>query len=306
MWPKMMGVLCRRAKEFRECWEEALRRAVPWAEVHRAKTLKQVSALYRDIKELLEAPDLLACLKKIFKARGHVREPAPPTLMYLAMTSRLLPRPMNAACVGPSSVGKNATVDAAKALIPPDDLYEISAASPMALVYNDASFERKIVLFSEMDSIPEDGPTGSAIRSLAATNELTYDVVEWNPKTGKHQTRHICKAGPTVLITTGIKSPGQQLGTRLLETYISDEAGQTWGILMQQALERSGNPPITPDLGPWIDLQRWLSLQPARVHIPFGGAIVQALKQRLQTPPIRLRRDFKQLATCIEVIALLS
>ena len=86
------------------------------------------------------------------------------------MTSRVLPRPMNATCIGPSSVGKNATVDAAKALMPPDDIYQVDAASPMALVYTDASFERKIVLYSEMDSIPEDGPAGSAVRSLAATN----------------------------------------------------------------------------------------------------------------------------------------
>jgi hypothetical protein len=195
---------CLRPSEFRECWEEALRRAAPWAEVYRAKTLQHVSSLHRAIKDLLEDPQLLPRLQQLFRSMGYVGDSSPPTLIYLAMTSRVLSRPMNAACVGPSSVGKNATVDAAKALLPPEDLYEMSAASPMALIYNDASFERKIVLFSEMDSIPEDGPAGSAIRSLASTNALTYDVVERNPKTGKHHTRHICKDGPTVLTTVSI------------------------------------------------------------------------------------------------------
>jgi hypothetical protein len=267
--------------------------------------LQQVSGLYREIKDLLEAPDLLDHVQRTFAAMGYVGDPAPPTLMYLAMTSRLLPRPMNAACVGPSSVGKNETVNAAKALIPAEDVYEVNAGSPLALVYNDASFERKVVIYSELDSIPEDGPAGSAVRSLATTSELAYDVVEKDHKTGRYQTRHIRKAGPTVLITTGVRSPGQQLGTRMLELSISDAPQQTWAILERQALEASGRAPTPPDLRPWADLQRWLALQPTRVRLPFAAELLAALKARLKTPPVRLRRDFMQLQTCTMAIALL-
>jgi hypothetical protein len=294
----------RRAHEFRDCWAEALRRAVPWAELQRQKALGQVATLHRDIKDLLEDPHLLGRLKATFMDLGYVGDTSPPTLVYLAMTSRVLPRPMNAACVGPSSVGKNATVDAARALIPSEDIYKVDAASPMALIYNEASFERKIVFYTEMDSIPEDGAAGSAVRSLAATNELTYDVVE-KTKAGKYQTRHIRKPGPTVLITTGTKSPGPQLGTRLLEVAVSDAPDHTWEILDRQALEDSGQAPTPPNLQPWIDLQRWLTLQVTTVRIPFGPLLLEALKQRLKRPPTRLRRDFKQLQTCIATIALL-
>jgi hypothetical protein len=68
---------CKRPDEFVECWEEALKRAVPWAEVHRQRTFKQVSDLYREIKDLLEDPHLLTRLKKTFADQGYVGDTSP-------------------------------------------------------------------------------------------------------------------------------------------------------------------------------------------------------------------------------------
>ena len=69
--------------------------------------------------------------------------------------------------------------------------------------------------------------TASAVRSLVTDNRLIYDVVEKNPKTGRHETRRIEKMGPTGLITTSTKSLTTQMSTRALEVPLRDDADQT-------------------------------------------------------------------------------
>ena len=133
--------------------------------------------------------------------------------------------------IAPSAAGKNRAVDAALELIPPEATYVVTAGSARALVYNGESFEHRVVIFSEADSIPEDGPAASAVRSIAADGRMVYEVVEKNPKSGRHETRRIEKAGPTGLITTSTKSLGTQMGTRLLEITVRDDPDQTRQVI---------------------------------------------------------------------------
>jgi hypothetical protein len=44
--------------------------------------------------------------------------------------------------------------------------YLVRASSPRALVYNAEQFQHRIVIITEVDSLPEEGPAASAIRSL--------------------------------------------------------------------------------------------------------------------------------------------
>ena len=90
--------------------------------------------------------------------------------------------------------------------MPPEAYYEIDAGSDRALIYTDEDYQHRVVIFGEADSIPDEGAAASAVRNLAAKNYLAYDVVEKDPRTGKHQTRHIVKPGPTGLVTTSTKS----------------------------------------------------------------------------------------------------
>ena len=86
---------------------------------------------------------------------------------------------MNLAFVALSASGKNAAVDAATALMPPEAIHVIQALSALSLIHDDdVTVGHKVVIFSEADSIPEDGPAASAIRSLATSNEMAYDTVE--------------------------------------------------------------------------------------------------------------------------------
>jgi DNA polymerase-1 len=292
-------------ERFQERWAIAVSQATSWSEAYHARMLREVSKLYPEIKPLLEDPNLLDRLRTAIHEMGYVGDAWAPMLVYLILTSRLLDRPMNGAVIGPSSVGKNMAVDIAREFLPTEEFHAFEASSPLALIYDDADLRHKAVLVGELDSLPDEGPAGSAIRSLAQNNQTVYDVVEKDSKSGKFRTRRICRDGPTVLLTTGTKSPAPQLRTRMLEIHLQDDPQLTHEIIERQAKERGLETPTKPNLQPWKDLQKWLALQASRVRIPFATAIAQALRERVTRPPTRLRRDHPKLLTCIEGITVL-
>jgi MarR family len=204
--------------------------------------------------------------------------------------------------VAPSAAGKNRAVDEALALIPPEAVYILKAGSPRALIYTGEDFQHRVVVVSEADSIPEDGPAASAIRTLAADNVMEYEVVEKNPKTGRFEVRIIRKPGPTGLITTSTKSLGEQLGTRLLEVPVSDDEHQTRAVMKAHARDVAASKASPPDVTPFLALQRWLGLQGGqRIIVPFADA----LSNLVPAKAVRMRRDFRQLLTSIQAFALL-
>ena len=137
--------------------------ATSWADAYRAGLLRDASRLYKDVRPLLEAPDLLDRLRTTIDDMGYVGDAWAPMLVYLIFTSRLLDRPMNGAVIGPPSVGKNFAVDMARELLPTEEFHAFEASSPLALNYDNADLQHKAVLVGELDSLPDNGPAGSAI-----------------------------------------------------------------------------------------------------------------------------------------------
>ena len=271
------------------------------------KACSTIGPIPTDLEGLLHDPHLLEHIGQVIRRRGYAGDLRPPTLVYVGMTSRVLARPMNLAGVAASSTGKNHCVDAARQLMPSGAVRLVQAASPMALFYDNQHFRHQIVYFEEADSIPEDGPAGSAMRALATNNELRYDVVVKHPKTKNMYTRHIRKRGPTGLITTSTRSLGAQLGTRTLEIYLPDDPDQTKDIMRAHARQvQSGRHSEDVDLSPLLDLQEFLEIKgegfgERRIHVPFAEDLADLI------PPgsVRMRRDFRQLLTCIQSITFL-
>jgi GTPase involved in cell partitioning and DNA repair len=88
------------------------------------------------------------------RANGYAGRLEPAQLAYVALTSRLLEgRPINLALMGDPAAGKNATIDAALALIPRKGVYEFTASSPTALVYTDEDFQHRVVIFDRRSMI---------------------------------------------------------------------------------------------------------------------------------------------------------
>ncbi len=298
----LSGLYLADLERFRERWQAAIEAAIPWAEYEVAARQQQAAASYAQAKELLEAPDLLCRIGAVMRQRGYAGDLRPPLLGYVAMTSRLLERPSNLAYIAQSAAGKNRAVDAALELMPEDAYYLEKAGSARALIYTDEAFEHRVVVVSEADSIPEDGPAASAIRSIAEDNAMAYDVVEKDAKTGRFATRHIVKPGPTALITTSTTSLGPQMGTRMLEIPIPDDAEQTRSVLKAHARAVSSATHNEIDLTPFLALQRYLAAQgEQRVIVPFADTLADLMPAQT----VRMRRDFRQLLTYVQTIALL-
>jgi hypothetical protein len=186
--------------------------------------------------------------------------------------------------------------------MPEEAVYYVGAGSGRVLVYTDEDFQRRVVLVEEADSIPDDGSAASAVRQIAENNEMVYEVTERDDDTGKFTTRRIVKPGPTCLVTTSTKSVAHQLGTRMLEMPVPDDAEQTRAVLHahSRAARKNGRPRV--DVGPWIALQRYLALSPVReVDVPFADALADLVPNNT----VRMRRDFRQLLTFVQAIALL-
>lgn len=261
--------------------------------------------LTREVLAVATDPRLIdLVIEGIHAAGGWVGDVQPPLLGYVAMTSSLLvePRPMNLAYVSQSATGKNKAIDAARALMPPSRYLMVYAGSERSLIYLNEDLQHRMVIFFEADSIPDDGPAASAIRSLASDNVLAYDTVEQNPETNKFETRRISKPGPTGLVTTSTRSLQYQLGTRVLELPVRDDQDQTRLILLAQAAVCDGSSRAAFNAAPLVAFQEWLAASgPHRVQVPFASA----LPELVSTVSVRMRRDFPQLLSCICSVALL-
>jgi hypothetical protein len=287
---------------FRSRWKAVCEAAERWTDQQEAQHRDEAEQAYGEAHELLHDPDLFERLGRAISAGGYAGDVQPPLLIYLALTSRLLERPMNLVVVAQSAAGKNAAIDRARAFVPEESVYVERAGSARALVYTDEDFQHRVVLVCEADSLPEDGPAAAAVRSLAADNVMEYDVVERDETTGKHGTRRITKPGPTALLTTSTTSLRTQLGTRHLEIGIRDDEQQVRDVMRAHARTVMENAPSPVDCGPFLAVQTWLALRGERhIVVPFA----EVLSQLIRATPVRMNRDFRQLLTAIQSSAFL-
>ena len=287
---------------FQERLREYMAEAIPWKDIERKAKEENLSEAYRASSHLIEDAQLIERIREAIACQGYAGDTRPPLLAYIAVTSRLLERPLNLAFVAPSAAGKNKAVDAALELMPPEAFFVEKAGSARALIYNEEDFEHRTVVVSEADSIPEDGPAASAIRSLAADNCMEYDVTERDERTARFITRRIKKPGPTGLITTSTRSLGEQMGTRLLDVSIRDDEEQTRAVMRIQAKRVKTHRHEGMDLAPFHALQRFLQNSSVKsIVIPFA----EVLSDMVPAKMVRMRRDFPQLLTCIQAVALL-
>ena len=285
---------------FKERISTLMSSARPASELRAEAFTKEARESLAVAQPLLRMPDIISRLVTDIALMGYAGDARPVVIAYVSITSRLLEEPMNLAYISPSAAGKNAAIDGALPFLPKGAYYLVRASSPRALVYNDEVFTHKTVILTEADSLPEDGPAASAMRSLMSDREMTYEVVE-KGEDGRHVVRQIVKPGPTGLITTSIKPLGDQASTRTLTVSIPDSPEQTRLVLQAQA-DRSNFAVPSVETEHWLAVQRWLELAgERRVVVPFARALVELLP----VGAVRVRRDFPQLLTVIKTLAFL-
>jgi hypothetical protein len=281
---------------FSERLEAALQGATLWADHERvAADLRRRG----DIKlcgDLARDPRILDRFGEAVEAAGLVGEGRAAKLLYLAHTSRLLPRPTSVVVKGPSAGGKSFTVETVLGFLPAEAFYELTGVSEHALAYSNEPLAHRHLVLYEAAALGNEF-AAYLIRTLLSEGRLRYETVEKTPY--GLEARLIERNGPTgLLLTTTAIALHPENETRLLSVNISDSAEQTREVFLALAEQEDR---LAEDLAPWHALQSWLASGPAEVTIPFARELATLV------PPtaVRLRRDFGVLLNLVRAHALL-
>ncbi len=229
-----------------------------------------------------------------------VGEAATAQLIYLAITSRLLDKPVSVGVKGHSSSGKSFVVEATVKFFPLSAVATFTGMSQRALVYSKEEYRHRTIVIYELTALREgveDDLTAYFVRSLLSEGRLKYEVTIRTKEEG-FVTKSIVKEGPTGLIFTTTKDRihGEN-ETRVLSVTSDDSRAQTSRVLAQLATEADAE----IDLRPWQELQDWLQTAEHRVTIPYAGTLAAMV------PPVavRLRRDFGAVLGLVRAHAIL-
>ena len=150
--------------------------------------------------KFLKNPDLIKEIAKDINDLGYVREDKNKILMYLIMTSRLLPDPLSAMVIARSSAGKSRLVELIEKCCPEEELESVSDLSEQALYYYDQDqLKNKFVVIGE-----KEGSKGSdyPLRELISKKSIKKAVPVKDGLTGQIKTVNIQVNGPVSLVIT--------------------------------------------------------------------------------------------------------
>jgi hypothetical protein len=280
---------------FANRFKEALTAATPISNVLAARAENERARAWSLCQPLAIADSILEVFGEAIRARGVVGEERNAKLLYLAVVSRVLPKPISVAVKGPSSGGKSFLTEQVLQFFPDSAVYCLTAMSERALAYMDADLRHRFLVIYEAAGFA--GDFGSYLmRSLLSEGRLAYEVVEKTPE--GLRSRRIERSGPTgLLVTTTAVKLHPENETRLLSLQVTDTQAQTKAVLLSLAQD---NRP-SDDLAAWVALQTWIGLGEHQVVVPFAERLADL------TPPIsvRMRRDFGSLLGLIKAHAIL-
>jgi hypothetical protein len=286
---------CSDPAAFLEQWRAAIQSAIPWTKYAQAEAKAQANEAWVQCEHLARQPRILDHFAETLKTCGVVGEARIAKIIFLAMTSRFLPRPISIVVKGPSSGGKSYVTERVLSFFPDHAYYSLSAMSERALAYSDEPLSHKFLVICEAAGLRGEFAT-YLVRSLLSEGCLRYETVEKTPNGMKP--RLIQRDGPTgLIVTTTNVSLHPENETRMFSLTVIDTPEQTRRIMLSLADEK----PHSPDLTSWHALQTWLEHGEHRVTIPYATALADKI------PPIgtRLRRDFTAILNLIRSHALL-
>ncbi|MBK7591931.1 MAG: hypothetical protein IPI27_11740 [Betaproteobacteria bacterium] len=272
---------CADPASFKTRLQEALARARPVARLLKAQEARAASAAWALCRPIAERPRILEAFADAYRTAGAVGEERNAKLLYLALTSRFLPRPVSVVVKG-SFRGKSFSVETVLRFFPAEAVYSVTAISDRALAYTEAELKHRFLVIYEAAGMM--GEFASyLIRSLLSEGRIVYEMVE--RQSSGLVPRRIEKEGPTGLIvtTTAVRLHPEN-ETRLLSLHVTDTRAQTREVM--RAIAHSTRADFEP--APWIALQQWIARGEHRVEIPFAPA----LAERIPPIAVRLRRDF--------------
>ena len=289
---------------FRSALKAAAKAAQPWPEYENAAVQQREAELRKKCMEIAKQTDILKAFSGTLAKAGVTGEERASELMYLALTSRNLKKPVSLGVKGPSSGGKSYVVERVLEFFPVSAYYTLTAMSERALAYSEEPLSHRFIVLAEAQGLSSDFQS-YLVRSLLSEGRLVYETVE--KIDGRLQARRIEREGPTgLIVTTTAIALHPENETRYFSISVDDSPEQTARILAAEARQVSGqadsNTLSEEDLEKWRSYQEWLTVTARPVVVPYAPVLSQLV------PPaaVRLRRDFKAILSLIQAHALLS
>lgn len=280
---------------FKERWRVACLGALPWTTIAAELNTEERAEAWSHCEPLAKSRDILADFANELAGRGVAGEERTAKIVYLALTSRLLERPVSLVIKGPSSGGKSYVAEQTLKFFPQSAYYSLSAMSERSLAYSDEPLAHRHLVLFEAGGM---GQFGSYLmRSLLSEGCLRYETVE-KTKDGL-KPKLIERPGPTGLLCTTTRfSLHPENETRMLSLTVTDSREQTTAVLAEIARQI---PRAENGLDHWQALQTWLASGACEVIVPYAEVLAKLV------PPVavRLRRDFSTLLSLIKAHALL-
>ena len=284
-------------EEFDGRLRKALDAARPIAEVVDEAEVVDRKGLWEKCRDIATSGRILDLFVAAAEKAGVVGETTILMLLYLAITSRLLARPVSVAVAGVSSGGKSYVVETTLRFFPDEAYLAFTTMSEKALVYIDEDLRHRHIVLYEVGGLhSNEGVKTYMFRSLLSEGHLKHSTVE--NVGGVLQTRTLEKEGPTgLIVTTTATHLDAELETRMLTATVTDSPAQTRSVIRRLAQESIKE----PDAEEWHSFQAWLAFGPTTVTIPYASQIAEAIP----AVAVRLRRDFTTVLTLIKTHALL-
>jgi hypothetical protein len=283
-------------ERFKERFRSKVTDATPYREIRLAEREVASREAYAACRELAESPDILERFAVALARMGVAGETVIAMLLYLAVVSRLLPRPVSVVVKGPSSGGKSYLTEQVLRFFPESAYYALTAMSERALAYSEEPLAHRMLVIYEAAGVSGDYAS-YLMRSLLSEGRIRYEVVE---KTSEGlRPRLIEREGPTgLLLTTTATRLHPENETRMISVAVTDTREQTRDILAKLAAEMGAEP---TDLDEWHALQTWIETNKRRVIVPYASTLARLI------PPVavRLRRDFGAVLNLIKAHAIL-
>ena len=162
---------------FLKRWRAACDSAIAWTQAEAESGAAERADAWKLCGRLAGKTDILEELDHTLSELGLVGERRTAKLVYLAVTSRLLDRPVSIAVKGPSSGGKSFVVESALKLFPPEAFYALSAMSDRALAYSSEPLQHRHLVIYEAAGMASEFAT-YLIRTLLSEGRLRYETVE--------------------------------------------------------------------------------------------------------------------------------
>ena len=256
----------------------------------------------RQAEELLKRPDILDKMLAITEKAGHIEEVVNKKILYLSAVSTKTNKAINVFIKGGSSAGKNALVEAIKALLPVKLCKKLSAVSAKALYHvKDKDLSHRVLYVAEVEGSEEaDYP----LRLVMSEGELSYTYPVKDPNTGEFKTieEHIKALGTAIWQTTTrlVVTPDNE--NRAVDLYVDESEGLTRKIVLKQAeqINEAGN---NNDLEK--ERRIWQCAFEKIESLPVAIPYARFLAERYPVDKIRSRRDFQKLLSLIVAHCLL-